>query len=85
MYLGLVFIDNISVKCLNVCMYMIINEFIYGFFYYLKKILSKYKSFLILLFKIYISFLVGVKEKNFWFLGLLLLNVIFIVMFWINK
>lgn len=50
-----------------------------------KEILSKYKSFLILLFKIYISFLVGVKEKNFWFLGLLLLNVIFIVMFWINK
>lgn len=50
-----------------------------------KEILSKYKSFLILLFKIFISFLVGVKEKNFWFLGLLLLNVIFIVMFWINK
>lgn len=49
-----------------------------------KEILSKYKIFLILLFKIYISFLVGVKEKNFWFLGLLLLNVIFIVMFWIN-
>lgn len=31
-----------------------------------KENLSKYKSFLILLFKIYyISFLVGVKEKNF--------------------
>lgn len=66
----------------NKCIYIMYMGFVIIF---KKEILSKYKSFLILLFKIYISFLVGVKEKNFWFLGLLLLNVIFIVMFWINK
>lgn len=50
-----------------------------------KEIPSKHKSSLISLFKILISFSAGVKEKNFWFLGLLPLNAIFIVMFWTNK
>lgn len=50
-----------------------------------KEIPSKHKSSLISLFKIHISFSAGVKEKNFWFLGLLPLNAIFIVMFWTNQ
>lgn len=85
LYSGSVFTDNTSVKCPNACMYMITNELIHGFFYHSKKIPSKHKSSSISLFKIHISFSAGVKEKNFWFLGLLPLKAIFIVMFWTNK
>lgn len=66
------------------CMHVYDNKCTYTFVIE-KEIPSKHKSSLISLFKIHISFSAGVKEKNFWFLGLLPLNAIFIVMFWTNK